>query len=74
MWNFVSFDDLKEHHTLKKEQSLSKFKDSPRLRVAEEEQLSLIKLEEKIEETYQSFKERAQVRNNQNERYRRTNL
>lgn len=74
MRNFETLDDLEKYHTLTRKKSFSTFTDSPRLRVAEKEELSLIKLAEKIEEKYQSFKERAQVKNNQNERYRRTGL
>lgn len=60
-WDFESLDHLKEHHTLTKGKSLSKFTNYPRIKVAEHEELSLIELEKKIEEKYGSCEKKAKV-------------
>lgn len=54
-------DDLKEHHILTKGQSLSKFTNYPRIKVAEHEKSSLDELEKKLEEKYSSCEKRAKV-------------
>lgn len=61
MWNFESLNELKEHHTDTKEESLSKFNNYPRIKVAEHEELSLSELEKKIEQKYGSCEKRANV-------------
>lgn len=61
MWNFVSLDELKQHHTLSKEQSLTTFTDSPRIKVVEHENSSFIDLENKIEEKYHACVKRVHV-------------
>lgn len=61
MWNFVSLDELKQHHTLSKEESLTTFTDSPRIKVVEHENSSFIDLENKIEEKYHACVKRVHV-------------
>lgn len=61
MWNFVSLDELTQHHTISKKQSLTTFTDSPRIKVVEHEKLSFIDLEKKIEEKYRACVKRVHV-------------
>lgn len=56
MRNFETLDDLEKYHTLTRKKSFSTFTDSPRLRVAEKEELSLIKLAEKIKKNINPLK------------------
>lgn len=46
-----------------KKKSLNEFTDSPRIKVAEQEQLSLTKLDQKLEDKYSSLEKRAYVSN-----------
>lgn len=54
-------DELIEHHTLTKEKVLNEFSNRHGIKVAEHEQLSLMKLDNEIEEQYFTFEDRAYV-------------
>lgn len=58
---FVTLEILKEHHRLKKEQSFREFKNSHRIKVVEDETLSLNELEERVEEKCNFYENKARV-------------
>lgn len=59
----IRLENLQRHHTRTKKISLKKFTDSPRIKLAETEHLSLKELEKKMEEKYPCYAKRALVSN-----------
>lgn len=52
-----------KHHKLTKEKLLNEFSNRPGIKVAKDEQLSLMQLEKKMDKKYPSYEERAYVSN-----------
>lgn len=61
-WDLVSLDNLIYHHTLEMKKALEEFKIRPKIKDAKQENLYLMKLEQKIEDKYPSYEKRLLVK------------